>query len=155
MTFTEVKKDLFTLPTDYMLVHCISADFALGAGIAKQFRKYGVKDALIRAEAHGTTHSRGFFDGKGYCSFVNIEECPWIVANLVTKARYFEKPTYKTIKDAIHDFKTGLLTCYPKVKKVGMPLIGCGLDGLAWANVSEIVRQQFEDTDIEIVVCRL
>ena len=37
MTITIAKKDLFTVPQGYYLAHCISADFALGAGIAKVF----------------------------------------------------------------------------------------------------------------------
>lgn len=37
MTFTEVQEDLFLAPQGYYLVHCISGDYALGAGIAKQF----------------------------------------------------------------------------------------------------------------------
>lgn len=37
MTIKEVEKDLFTMPSDYALVHCIGADFKLGAGIAKKF----------------------------------------------------------------------------------------------------------------------
>lgn len=155
MQYREEQRDLFTLPTDYMLAHCISADFALGAGIAKEFRRMGVRDALINANTQGTNHSRGYFDGKGYCTFVTVSECPWVVANLVTKGRYYEKPTYKSLKDALHDFKNGLLKCYPKIKRVGMPLIGCGLDKLEWDKVREIIKNQFADTDIEIVVCRL
>ena len=46
MTFTEVHQDLFTVPKDYALVHCISADYALGAGIAREFAKRGVKKVL-------------------------------------------------------------------------------------------------------------
>ena len=42
MIIKKVKKDLFTMPDDYALAHCISADFALGAGIAKKFRNGGV-----------------------------------------------------------------------------------------------------------------
>ena len=37
MIIKEVKKDLFTVSKDYALVHCISADFKLGAGIARKF----------------------------------------------------------------------------------------------------------------------
>lgn len=37
MTIKEEKRNLFTMPKDYVLAHCISADFALGAGIAKKF----------------------------------------------------------------------------------------------------------------------
>ena len=35
MIYKEEKMNLFEAPEDYALVHCISADFALGAGIAK------------------------------------------------------------------------------------------------------------------------
>ena len=37
MKITVEKRDLFTVPQGYYLAHCISADFALGAGIAKTF----------------------------------------------------------------------------------------------------------------------
>ena len=37
MKFVEEQKDLFTVPQGYYLAHCISGDYALGAGIAKQF----------------------------------------------------------------------------------------------------------------------
>ena len=37
MIFKEEKRDLFTVPQGYYLVHCISGDYTLGAGIAKQF----------------------------------------------------------------------------------------------------------------------
>ena len=43
MTIREEYRDLFTVPTDYVLVHCISADFTMGAGIAREFAKRGVK----------------------------------------------------------------------------------------------------------------
>jgi len=39
MEITEIKKDLFTMPQEYYLAHCISADAKMGAGIAVQFRK--------------------------------------------------------------------------------------------------------------------
>ena len=48
MKFTIEKRNLFTVPKDYFLCHCISADFALGAGIAKKFAEMGVRDALER-----------------------------------------------------------------------------------------------------------
>lgn len=32
--------DLFCVPSNYYLVQCISADFAMGAGIAVQFNKH-------------------------------------------------------------------------------------------------------------------
>ena len=48
MKLTIEHRDLFTVPEDYFLCHCISADFALGAGIAKKFAALGVRDALLK-----------------------------------------------------------------------------------------------------------
>lgn len=39
MLYSEVKKDLFLTDDEYQLVHCISADFAMGKGIAVEFNK--------------------------------------------------------------------------------------------------------------------
>ena len=39
------------------------------------------------------------------------------------------------------------------IKKLAMPLIGCGIDGLEWDKVSTIVKDVFEDTDLDIWVC--
>ena len=153
MKYTEEKRDLFSLPKDYMLVHCISSDFALGAGIAKRFAALGVKEALHTGEAKGSVHGTYYFDGKGYC-MITDSIGGWKVANLVTKYRYYHKPTYKTVKDALHDLKKHL-SDFPEVKKLGMPLIGCGLDKLQWEKVREIIEGQFGDTDYEITVCRL
>jgi len=46
MKFTIEERDLFTVPKDYYLYHCISADFALGAGIAKKFADFLRKDKI-------------------------------------------------------------------------------------------------------------
>jgi hypothetical protein len=35
-----------------------------------------------------------------------------------------------------------------------MPVIGCGLDRLNWADVSEQIKSVFTDTDVEILVCK-
>lgn len=148
MKYTEIKGDLFALPHDFMLVHCISSDFTMGAGIARTFRdKYKVKAALRKKYV-----AYAWFD-KGRCLVTEpTDVCPYVVANLVTKYRHFDKPTYKTMKDALHGLKE-YLGQHPEIKKVGMPLIGCGLDRLKWDSVSAIIKQQFEGVDIEIVVC--
>ena len=39
MEFREEKRDLFSVPDDYYLAHCISADFAMGKGIAVEFNR--------------------------------------------------------------------------------------------------------------------
>ena len=48
MIYKEEVRDLFSISDDYILVHCISSDFALGAGIAKKFAQMGVKEKLVK-----------------------------------------------------------------------------------------------------------
>ena len=38
MKLTIEQRDLFTVPNEYFLCHCVSSDFALGAGIAENER---------------------------------------------------------------------------------------------------------------------
>ena len=45
MILKEEKRDLFTVDSKYYLAHCISDDFALGKGIAVEFRsRYNMGD---------------------------------------------------------------------------------------------------------------
>lgn len=36
--FREIKGNLFTAPSDYALAHCVTTNFSMGAGIAREFR---------------------------------------------------------------------------------------------------------------------
>ena len=153
MIYKEEKRNLFTLPRDYMLAHCISADYALGAGIAKTFRdQLKVKDALLKL------NNKDSWDGKGRCEIVRVQNESGemvFVANLITKCRYFQKPTYESLEESLIDMKQKLSCDFPEVEKIGMPLIGCGLDRLQWDKVSQIIKPVFEGTDYEIIVCYL
>ena len=39
MIYKEEVRDLFSVPNDYYLAHCISADFGMGKGIVIEFNK--------------------------------------------------------------------------------------------------------------------
>ena len=145
MIYREIKGDLFTAPRDNILVHCISADHAMGAGIAKKFTEMGIKDAIA-----------GYcrpWKGVGYAFFACSKFCPWYVMNLVTKEKYWMKPTYTTLRQSLEEMKNILSVMNKTFKgKISMPRIGCGLDRLEWNKVREIVQEVFKDTDVKIVV---
>lgn len=147
MTFTEIKKDLFTMSDDYYLAHCISADFKMGAGIAVLFNKhFDMKNILTQKYP------------KYHDDFVNHRtggDCilEGRVLNIITKELYFQKPTIITMMIALVKLKTVCLE--NNIKKIAMPTIGCGLDGLKWDIVSKTIQDTFKNTDIEIVVCKL
>jgi hypothetical protein len=74
------------------------------------------------------------------------------VFNLITKRNYWNKPTYDTLINSLLYMK--ILVINNHIKKIAMPIIGCGLDKLQWNKVSQIIQATFEDLDIEILVCK-
>lgn len=42
-----------------------------------------------------------------------------------------------------------------QIQYLAMPKIGCGLDRLQWGKVREIIKDVFNDVNIEILVCSL
>lgn len=146
MTFTEQEQDIFELSNkdNYYFVQCISSDFKMGKGIALEFNKvFNCKNELVK-------EFKNFkWEDKGRC----IKAKNSIVFHLITKSRYWDKPTYRTLKESLIELKT--LCIELGVKKLAMPKIGCGLDKLQWNTVKENIIKIFNDTDIEILVCYL
>ena len=145
MNFKEETRDLFTVPQGYYLAHCISGDYSLGAGIAAQF----VDVYNMRYKLH---RNYPIPDGE---KFANVGEALLIdyVFNLVTKDRVYHKPTYDTLIKTLEDMKEQCENL--DIDKIAIPRIGCGLDGLSWDMVEEIIKEVFEDTDMEILICTL
>ena len=146
MIYKEETRDLFTVPEDYYLAHCISADFGMGQGIVLEFNeRFDMKHRL-----------RTLFDGylDEFIEYDYKSDCIMIppVFNLITKEKYWHKPTYETMRGALEMMRK--LALKNNVKKIAMPIIGCGLDKLKWNKVSEIIKNVFKDTDIEILVCK-
>ena len=141
MVYKELENtDLFAMPADYALAHCISSDTALGAGIAVLFNKRFNMRAKLRKLPK---------EALKYPTCVYIDG----VFNLITKDKYWNKPTLATMRASLEKMKEQALEM--NIDKIAMPLIGCGLDRLHWANVSYIIKEIFADTDIEIVVCKI
>lgn len=140
MKFSEIKQDLFKIDESYQLVHCISSDAKMGAGIAVQFKKK-FKLRILEEIAN---------DGQ-----LKVGSCHWVdrTLNLITKERYWHKPTYESFTKAVVAMRD--LCTTEGIYKIAMPRIGCGLDKLQWGRVQEIIKDAFTDTDIEIVVCNI
>ena len=147
MIYKEEIKDLFSVSDDYYLAHCISADFGMGRGIVVEFNKrFDMKNRLIKKHPEFVKE----WDDISYKGTCLLEER---VLNLITKRNYWCKPTYQTLTNALIAMK--ILASRYEIKKIAMPLIGCGLDRLEWSRVSQIIQETFRDMDIEILVCKL
>lgn len=141
MNITFEKRDLFTVPQGYYLTHCISADFALGAGIAKKFDEvYNMRFKLFRS------YDDYIYDGGDALLIDNV-------FNLVTKPKCYHKPRYEAVRESLETMR--YIMDKNAITKLAMPKIGCGLDRLSWSEVYDIICEVFEDTDVEILICEL
>ena len=144
MTINEEKGNLFALPTEYALVHCISEDCQMGAGIAVEFQKRFLLREKLR---------KFIYNYKEHYPCAIGCRIPYngrIIFNMITKKNYWDKPTKENFEKALDH-----LVCLCKrknVTKLGMPRIGCGLDRLQWSWVKSKIEEKFADMDIEIQV---
>ena len=161
MKYKELEHDLFEVnevfvkPNEelYCLAQCISADFAMAGGIVLEFNKrWNMKERLV--EFYGNAINK-FKRNGGMCipmMVKNSKEEQFPVFNLITKRSVRQQPTYDDIKKALEDMMFEM--DFKGYHKLAMPLIGCGIDGKDWAEVSKIIQEVFKDTNVEILICR-
>lgn len=147
MTYKEEIRDLFSVSDDYYLAHCISADFGMGKGIVVEFNKRFDMKNRLQVKDPDYLHRYNQHRIGGDCILEGR------VLNLITKERYWMKPTIITMRLALQKMKKICLE--NNITKIAMPTIGAGLDRLAWSDVSKQVNDVFGDTDVDILVCKM
>lgn len=145
MYYDEQIKDLFSVSNDFYLAHCISADLGMGKGIAVEFnRRFNMRNRLLNQ--FGSTLITKWDKGiHGFC----IREDK--VFNLITKRNYWNKPTYEDLESSLIELRNQM--DFLNYRNLAMPKIGCGLDGLEWYKVSNMITDIFKNTDINILIC--
>lgn len=146
MKLETVKGNLFNVTPDFVLAHCISRDAAMGAGIAKQFRnKYPKMPLYVMQRENTKFNPLVVYRGKDNR----------IIANLVTKSKYWQKPSYASVKKSLLELCKYMTE--NNLKKLAMPKIAVGLDRLSWEDtevngVKSIINEIFEPTNIRVVI---
>ena len=137
-SLNEVVGDLFSCPSTSSLAHCISKDCKLGKGIAKLFREqFGRVDEIERC-------------GAGIGEVAVLQHGSRFIYNLVTKEKYYGKPTYETLRQSLEKMKEHAVK--NSVSHICMPKIGCGLDSLQWPAVRTLIKNVFQTEAIRITV---
>ena len=126
-------------------MHCVSSDFALGAGIAKIFReKFPIfverKQEMIRK-----------FPRAKLSGLFSVATDGYTIVNLVTKRNYWDKPTYDSMETSLRSLRQYLMQ-RPHIKRVLTPRIGCGLDRLDWSKVRVMIENILEKVDVEVKI---
>ncbi|BFF99160.1 uncharacterized protein DMAD_07126 [Drosophila madeirensis] len=134
---TEAKGNLFSAPENFALVHSVSADFAMCAGINLQFRcKFGQMDELKRQHRHTG-------------NVAVLEQGGRFIYNLVTKERSHEKCTYTALYYALLAMREHMRE--NNVTKLAIPRLGCGIDRLDWLRVRSLLELVFADDKVDII----
>jgi hypothetical protein len=121
-----------------MIVHCISADYVLGKGFAAEVeRRYKVRSYLNTVGTHT------------YPDVIPVDN----ILNLVTKERYYNKPTYETLRECL--IMTREYCLNNNITNLVMPTIGCGLDKLDWRYVREDIKYILDEFDINCIVYKI
>lgn len=136
MKFRELKGDLFAASDN--LAHCVSEDFHMSAGIAVQFKRKFGRQAQLREE--------GWRIGE----VARTKEGPHYVFYLITKPRYFMKPTYKCLWATLVQLAKWVELL--SLKSLSIPRISCVRDRLDWAIVREMIMEAFSGLEIQITV---
>lgn len=72
---------------------------------------------------------------------------------LITKQGVYDTPTYPSLRSSLCAMRDHCVR--HSVRRLAMPRIGCGLDGLQWPEVQEQIKDVFKDTDVTITVYTL
>jgi len=138
-----VDGDLIRDAEDYdVIAHGCNCFHSFGAGIAKTIR-------LKYPEAHGVDKSTryGDRDKMGTISICNTDNVT--IINAYTQFKYTSiqlDVEYDAVRSCMKLIKEQF-----SGKKIGLPLIGCGLAGGDWDVVSKIIEEELEGEDVTIV----
>ena len=139
--FTVIEQQGYLLDFPHSIAHCISADFKLGAGLAKQIKeKFPSYFPTQKEYKQQVLHAQYL----GHDKFV---------FHLIVKPRYFHKPTYRSLRKAILALRDQMN--FYRIDKLGIPHLSCGLDKLDWTEVQKVIHETFKDSKLELTVFTL
>ena len=140
--FAQKCGDIFESNPGTAIGHCISADGCMSKGIAKLFVKKYPELAKLRNQNPKV----------GEAVLVRVGER--VIFNLVTKARFWQKPTLAKLEESLESMKWQSLKL--GISIVNLPKIGCGLDRLRYeGGVKPVIERIFKDSGVNIVVYTL
>jgi len=136
--FVEQVGDLFSCGGDVSLCHCVSTDMVMGKGIATAFKaKFGGVQELKKQHKEIGQVAILRRDGR-------------FIYYLITKGKYWNSPTYEALQKSLEEMKRH--AAVHGVAHIAMPRIACGLDGLIWPKVRQLIQRVFADSNLTVTV---
>lgn len=128
------------LDTKTAIAHCVSADLAMGKGLAAAFkRKFGKLEVLnVSKPQIGEMLVQWDPEDRRY------------LYSLVTKEKASDKPTYQNLEKCLKTLRDHIKA--ESVSQLSIPQLGCGLDKLQWDRVEPMLKQALGDLDLDLTV---
>jgi O-acetyl-ADP-ribose deacetylase (regulator of RNase III) len=141
MTLIVKSGDLFSAEADALVnpVNCVGV---MGAGVAREFAKRYPEMLLVYKVMCGNKRLRP--------GMVWAWEASPIILCVATKDHFRNRSRIAWIDEAAQNL-IGVAE-YLELKSVAMPAIGCGLGGLDWDLVEDVLLDHLEDSPIEFRV---
>ena len=147
MIYEELKGEVFSEAPIFKFIQCISADLAMDKGITVDFNeKYDTKTKMYEMNPYTLISE---WDSQpaavqGFCVYSEP------VFNLVTKRRYYDKPTLYSMGNAIVSLKN--LCMRHNIVHLAIQNTKGSIDRLKWEDVSMIFMDVLGDLDITVHV---
>ena len=117
--------------------HCVSADFKMSAGIARKIRRN-----------YPCTYPAGWNHITNPLWPQWLPESKRYIYHLVTKQKFFQKPTYGTLRASLE--KKQSHAEHHLVRKTSLLFVG--LDKLDWEQVRQLIQEVFRTSPVQITV---
>ena len=125
------------------IAHCVSSDFAMGKSLASTIAScYPELQELRKLPINSIPPG-------SLVTYFNQQHQRFIY-NLVTKRRFFDKPTYETLELSLQALKQHL-QCH-NMQELTIPKLGCGYDKLHWPTVFSILFKFFSGSNHTITL---
>lgn len=148
MQYLEVNRNIFDMPKDYLFIHSISADFNMYYNsMARDINRiYGVKRVLT---SRYPNFINKFEPGNFLCD-INQTKNRTIIT-IIVKAKIADLTDLYQIKRSFEAIKSVCADLH--ISKIALPnkLNDPALDP---RDVEKLINEIFNDTDIEIIVCK-
>ena len=134
--------DLFASGADALLnpVNCVGV---MGAGLAKQFKD---RDALMFSCYREQCSAGGILPGR---PSIYLVSSPAVIF-FPTKLHWRDPSQLRWVRDGLKDLR-GLLPQW-ELASIAVPPLGCGLGGLAWPAVRDLIVEFLGDLSTTVMV---
>lgn len=133
MKMVEAPLNIISMQPGWYLGVAISSDGVCKVGLPKLFNDvYHLEDRVDSA-------------CKGTC--VTIDNC----AAFVVKENYYDGVDIEDLREALENFAD--IAIENDIRKLAIPKLCCGKNGLKWKDVKKVIKETFRDLDIFVLVC--